>query len=683
MPNTPNTLDPGSFARGDLPAGYVLGKCRIEKLLGRGGMGAVYLARHQTLDTPVAVKVMPPDVAARSPDYAERFLREAKVAAQLKHPNVLAVMDADRDLATGLTYIVQEYMDGGSVGDKLRKGPLPEAKANAVLIAMLKALSLAAKKSIVHRDIKPDNILLSKDGRVKLADLGLAKRTDESGGVTQDTSAFGTPHYMSPEQFQDARSVDTRSDLYSLGATYYHLLTGRPPFPGTQIYEVLQKVMSSPVPDPRDKVPAVSERAARVCVKMMMKTPRLRYQTPDEVLEDLERGGPGLELETAPPAPSVFAPPPGLPLAQQPTMVMNPPGVPQSGPARKIPPIKPSWIVAGCAILVLGLAVRMTVKSGEAIPDRPLTPIPDGGGGALDPSGGAAPPVDPGKKDPVPVKPPDPPPIERRDPPVKPPDPTAGAFTLHDGILLCLTFEPETAVEQDGRSGYRDLSGFLVREQRVMVNSVGALPAAGRVGSGVRFASDEQYLSAPPYVARSIAAWVNADSLARPGWFYDGGGDERLNGFLIGLARPGHFGWPLESEAAAVGFWQVDALVPAEGIDRGWHHLVVSWDGAKTLRIAVDGKLLDGLVHDRRGVAPKPGPQPLTLPGSPQPRSDTTIIGRTHVSNNPGLAGFRGTLDELAVWGRELTEAEMKALFGYAGRNESYCERIQEYLEEK
>src|ERR1700761_2291896 len=152
--------------------GDVIGRCRIIRELGRGGVGTVYLAKHETLQIEVALKVLSPSLSLENPALAERFIREAQLAAQIRHPNVIAVMDAAHDEATGLYFIVQEYVGGGSLSWHLRNGPLPERKAIAIITGIANALIVAEENKIVHRDIKPDNIMLDLRGTAKLADLG-------------------------------------------------------------------------------------------------------------------------------------------------------------------------------------------------------------------------------------------------------------------------------------------------------------------------------------------------------------------------------------------------------------------------------------------------------------------------------------------------------------------------------
>ncbi|MCX7936012.1 MAG: serine/threonine protein kinase, partial [Planctomycetota bacterium] len=165
----------------ELHPGQIIGKCRIIRELGRGGMGAVYLAHHTTLDVPVAIKILPAHFAAKNPQFAERFIREGKLAAKLNHPHIVAVRDADRDPETGLYYLILEYVDGGTVRDLLKRGPLPVNEALRIISEIASALAAAHEHGVVHRDIKPDNIMLTAKGQAKLADLGLAKEVTASG----------------------------------------------------------------------------------------------------------------------------------------------------------------------------------------------------------------------------------------------------------------------------------------------------------------------------------------------------------------------------------------------------------------------------------------------------------------------------------------------------------------------
>ncbi|MCE0482879.1 MAG: serine/threonine protein kinase [Methylacidiphilales bacterium] len=270
--------------------GDVIGRCRLVRELGRGGVGTVYLATHQTLQIEVALKILSPSLSMDNPALAERFIREAQLAARIRHPNVIAVMDAAHDEAgSGLYYIVMEYIGGGSLSWHLRHGALPEAKALSIVNGIAHALVLAAENGIVHRDIKPDNIMLDLRGTPKLADLGLAKHAiDSRTSLTLGGSFMGTPAYMSPEQARDAKVADTRDDIYSLGATFYECLTGEPPFQGETPYNIMSELLTKPSPRPRDKRPEISRSADLICRKMMAKNRQLRYADARALLHDLQ-----------------------------------------------------------------------------------------------------------------------------------------------------------------------------------------------------------------------------------------------------------------------------------------------------------------------------------------------------------------------------------------------------------
>ena len=264
-----------------LPEHAMIGSYRIEKALGRGGMGEVYLAIHEKLKIYRAIKILLPSIAEKDTIYAGRFLKEAKLAITLQHPNIINVMDADYDPVHGLYYIVMEYVDGSSIRKILKgKGRFDEKSALKIVLKVAEALQAGEKMKIVHRDIKPDNIMMNSQGEVKLADLGIAK-----GGIDSNTSVemtnpqtmLGTIAYISPEQAKDAQSVDCRADIYSLGVTLYEMLAGVKPYTGTQI-EILQQVFTAPVPNIQAAVPTVSNITASLLKKMMAKDKNDRPQ---------------------------------------------------------------------------------------------------------------------------------------------------------------------------------------------------------------------------------------------------------------------------------------------------------------------------------------------------------------------------------------------------------------------
>ncbi len=256
--------------------------------LGEGGMGAVYKGRQVSLDRTVAVKILSPRLA-KSPGYTERFLREAHIAAKLNHANIVNVID------TGSTdkyyYMVMEYVEGTTLRQIVKeKGALGEKRALQAIVQVARALAWAHGHGIIHRDVKPDNIMIDVEGTVKLCDLGLARQEDaEAAMLTQSGTMVGTPHYVSPEQARGERDLDGRTDIYSLGATLYHAVTGKPPFGGTSAAVVMTKHLTEQVPWPSEVNPAVSENLGLLIQKMMAKDRNDRYQTAGELIEDIQR----------------------------------------------------------------------------------------------------------------------------------------------------------------------------------------------------------------------------------------------------------------------------------------------------------------------------------------------------------------------------------------------------------
>jgi predicted Ser/Thr protein kinase len=265
----------------------------ILELLGKGGMGAVYKARQPGLDRLVAVKILPPEVS-QDPAFAERFTREARALAKLSHPNIVGVYDFGQ--ASGYCFFVMEYVDGVNLRQAMRAGSLKAAEALKIVPQICDALQFAHDEGIVHRDIKPENILLDKRGRVKIADFGLAKLLGKAAhdvSLTGTQQVMGTMHYMAPEQFEGSRDVDHRADIYSLGVTFYEMLTGELPI--------------GRFAAPSKKV-QIDVRLDEVVLRSLEKEPELRYQHASEIKTDVEGivgtpapavGAPADELEQA------------------------------------------------------------------------------------------------------------------------------------------------------------------------------------------------------------------------------------------------------------------------------------------------------------------------------------------------------------------------------------------------
>jgi serine/threonine-protein kinase len=259
---------------------------RLLDVIGRGAMGTVYRALHLGLNREVAVKVLRPDLVGDRTQ-VERLRAEAKMLADLDHPNVIRALDAGE--SNGFPFVAMEYVEGETLRDKLRReGPLPEPEALRITRAIADALERARRMGIVHRDVKPGNVLMARNGTPKLMDLGLAKGPIDLG-LTQHGATVGTPQYISPEQAVDPKKADTRSDIYSLGATLYAMLVGKPPFDGQTLAEILTKVLYEvPVPV-RTLRPEVSPEAGYLVERMMLRDPSLRYRTPALVVEDIDR----------------------------------------------------------------------------------------------------------------------------------------------------------------------------------------------------------------------------------------------------------------------------------------------------------------------------------------------------------------------------------------------------------
>ena len=258
---------------------------KLVSKIGSGSMGVVYKAKHLQNGQDVALKILLKRFYD-DPDYLERFYREAQASAQLSHPNLISAIEAGKS-KEGYHFFAMEHVAGDTVQAMLdRDGTISEAQSINIATQVVRALEHASAHGIVHRDIKPDNIMMTREGVVKVADFGLARETDSS--VTQTGIALGTPHYMSPEQVRGEHSVDIRSDIYSLGATLYHMVTGNPPFVGTSAAVVITKHLSEEVPSPKEKNPNISDSFCQVIQRMMEKEQDGRYQSAQDLLRDLE-----------------------------------------------------------------------------------------------------------------------------------------------------------------------------------------------------------------------------------------------------------------------------------------------------------------------------------------------------------------------------------------------------------
>ncbi|HET7416183.1 MAG TPA: protein kinase [Solirubrobacterales bacterium] len=336
------------------------GRYKLEAKLGSGGMSTVYLARDATLDRPVAVKVMHREMSEQA-DQLERFRQEARAVAKLSHPNVVAVIDAGED--GGHPYIVFEYVQGETLKQRInRVGALDAQEALAYAIEIARGLTVAHARKMVHRDIKPQNVLIDSEGRAKLTDFGISRQLEQDG-MTATGRVLGTTDYVAPEQAM-GHPVDQRSDIYSLGVVLYEMLTGQVPFTADSQVGVAMKHVNEELPDVQQRRPELSAAAAMVVERATAKDPDDRYQSVGELIDDLVTA---LEVEAAR-AGSTTGDATSVLDAVEPTERKL-----SGGPGRR------SWLaIALLALLAAGvlLAVQL-IGSGKG----------PGGGGALDGKG--------------------------------------------------------------------------------------------------------------------------------------------------------------------------------------------------------------------------------------------------------------------------------------------------------
>ncbi|HEY8635557.1 MAG TPA: serine/threonine-protein kinase [Candidatus Dormibacteraeota bacterium] len=356
------------------PGGRQIGKYRVKGELGRGGMGAVYLAEQPGLGREVAIKELILSPAA-DPTALMRFLQEAQVMARTSHPNLVQVHDLEQ--IGDANYIVLEFVKGRSLRDMINQGPVPLPQTFAVMHGVLQALDYAHRHAIVHRDMKPENVLLSDEGNVKVADFGIARLTDDSGAgstATKTGTTVGTPQYMSPEQVASSK-VDGRSDLYSAGIMFYELVVGQPPFTASEAdgpFTLMAKHVQAPPKPPSVHKPGLDMRLEEVILKSLSKRPEERFQTGAEFDDAMSRIAdrlcpgwaksldPGADLSKMVPATAAaqaasLASPLGVPVMAQPVG-----GVPAHAVYNPAPPVKPAAKkAAGCLGILVGVFALM------------------------------------------------------------------------------------------------------------------------------------------------------------------------------------------------------------------------------------------------------------------------------------------------------------------------------------
>ncbi|HUR55057.1 MAG TPA: serine/threonine-protein kinase, partial [Gemmataceae bacterium] len=358
--------------------GRKLGHFELIEAVGSGGMAAVLKARDLDLGRIVALKILPPE-STQDAENVTRFKSEARAAAKLDHENVARVYFCGED--QGLHFIAFEFVEGETLRARIdKRGTLPAGECVRYMIQVAAGLNHAAERGVVHRDIKPSNIIITPDGRAKIVDMGLARHLDAGsghGGVTQSGVTLGTFDYISPEQALDPRRADVRSDIYSLGCTFYHALTGRPPVPEGTAAKKLRAHQQIPPLDPRVLNPAIPDELAAVLGRMMVKDQDKRYQTPAELIAHLKGVAEKLHLSTD----SVSTDSVVRAVAADPRVLPEP------------PKIRAAWVVAAVAVTIAVTVFLATQGGQKATPPPPWADSgkkDDGNGGAPFTPGGTA-----------------------------------------------------------------------------------------------------------------------------------------------------------------------------------------------------------------------------------------------------------------------------------------------------
>jgi serine/threonine protein kinase len=324
------------------------GRYELQDLAGTGGMSSVYRAKDAVLERTVAIKILH-EHFSDDPEYIERFRREARALAQLNHPNIVTVID--RGEHEGRQFIVFEHVDGETLKSLIdREGPLPVDQALSLVHQIARGLAFAHEHGVVHRDVKPHNVLIDEDGVAKVTDFGVARSVDPADGLTETGALLGTSEYIAPEQANGQR-VDERSDQYSLGTVLYELLAGEPPFSGDNFMAVAMRHIQEPVPSVREARPDVSPRLDAIVARSMAKRPEDRFPTTEAMMAALEAER---SHASAPGEPAVES------VRDEDTESIELPGpVPLRAPGRsRFPlPLVLILIAAGVAALVVALIV--------------------------------------------------------------------------------------------------------------------------------------------------------------------------------------------------------------------------------------------------------------------------------------------------------------------------------------
>ena len=379
--------NPGINAASHL-TGKTLGQYEIGQQLGQGGMATVYLAKQTSIGRTVAIKVMPAYFMGEH-NFLQRFEREVKVIAELQHPRVLPVYDYGQ--LEGRPYIVMAYMPGGTVADRIRKGPMPVSDVSRIVSQIAEGLDHAHNKGVIHRDFKPSNVLLDNQGNAYLADFGIAKIAETNVQLT-GSGIVGTPAFMAPEMAESG-NVTPAVDIYALGITLYQMLSGKYPYQGETPIRVMMAHAQDPVPDVREARPELSEAVSDVVMKAMAKNPRDRYATAGALAEDLRSAisrPPADELDefratekvsyplpvAAPPPAASVPPAPSVPVPPPPPATPTPMGFPTAPlgaqkPRQSLfsnPLVVIGSVIGGILVCVCGVVLLITILNQPAGP---------------------------------------------------------------------------------------------------------------------------------------------------------------------------------------------------------------------------------------------------------------------------------------------------------------------------